>query len=141
LDPHPEEGKMSVRWDAVVKNNPFWSSRRAPDATAAAPVAAGAGGPVEVQVWLFGRLASPDVANPLKLQFEGGCTVRDVIDELGRRLGPDFLRTLVSESGESFNTCRVFVDGEPARDMATPISGGPAAASVEIILFREIEGG
>jgi len=132
---------MSVRWDAVVKNNTFWSSRRAPDAPATSPRAAEAGAPVEVQVWLFGRLASPEVANPLMLQFAGGCAVRDVIDELGRRLGPDFLRTLVSESGESFNTCRVFVDGEPAKDMATPISGGPAAATVEIILFREIEGG
>lgn len=130
---------MSVRWDAVVENNTFWSSRRAPDAPATAAEEAGA--PVEVQVWLFGRLASPEVANPLMLQFAGGCAVRDVIDELGRRLGPDFLRTLVGESGESFNTCRVFVDGEPAKNMATPISGRPAAASVEIILFREIEGG
>ena len=132
---------MSVRWDAVVKNNTFWSSRRVPDATAAAPEAAGAGAPVEVQVWLFGGLAGPEMTNPLTLRFAGRCVLRDVIDELGRRLGPDFLRTLVSESGESFNTCRVFLDGEPAKDMATPISGGPAAASVEIILFREIEGG
>lgn len=132
---------MSVRWDAVVKNNTYWSSRRAPDATAAAQETKGAGAPVEVQVWLFGRLASPEVANPLVLRLAAGCTVRDVFDELGRRLGPDFLRILVSESGESFNTCRVFLDGEPAEDMATRISGGPAAASVEIILFREIEGG
>jgi hypothetical protein len=132
---------MSVRWDAVVKNKTFWSSRRIPDAPASAPKAAQAGAPVEVQAWLFGRLASPEIANPLTLRFAGGCTVRDVIDELGRRLGPDFLRTLVSESGESFNTCRVFVDGEHAKDMATPISGGAAAATVEIILFREIEGG
>ena len=132
---------MSVRWDAVVKNNTFWSSRRVPDAPASAPKAPEAGAPVEVQVWLFGRLASPEIGNPLTLRFAGGCTVRDVIDELGRRLGPDFLRTLVSECGEPFNTCHVFVDGEHAKDMATPISGGTAAASVEIILFREIEGG
>jgi len=79
------------------------------------------------------------MTNPLVLQFAGNCVLRDVIDELGRRLGPDLLRNLVSESGESFNTCRVFLDGEAARDMATPISGGPAAATVEIILFREIE--
>lgn len=132
---------MSVRWDAVVKNKTFWSSRRTPDAAPAAPEAAGAGAPVEVQVWLFGGLAGPEATNPLTLQFAGSCALRDVIDELGRRLGPDFLRTLVSESGESLNTCRVFLDGEHAKDMATPISGGPAAATVEIILFREIEGG
>ena len=132
---------MSVRWDAVVKNKTFWSSRLVPDVAAAAPEAAVAGAPVEVQVWLFGGLAGPEMTNPLTLRFAGRCVLRDVIDELGRRLGPDFLRTLVSESGESFNTCRVFLDGEPAKDMATPISGGTAAASVEIILFREIEGG
>ena len=132
---------MSVRWDAVVKNNTFWASRRVPDAPAVAFKEAEAGAPVEVQVWLFGRLASPEVVNPLLLKFVDGCAVRDVIDELGRRLGPEFLRTLVSESGESFNTCRVFVNGEHAKDMATRITTGAAAATVEIILFREIEGG
>ena len=136
-----EERKMSVRWDAVVKNNPFRSSRRVSDATAAAPEAAMAGAPVEIQVRLFGMLAGPEVTNPLKLQFPGNCALRDVIEELGRRLGPDFLHTLVSENGEAFNTCRVFLDGESVQDMATPISGGPGAATVEIILFREIEGG
>jgi len=132
---------MSVRWDAVVKNKAYWSSRRAPDAAAAGTEAAGPGAPVEVQVWLFGRLAGPEVTNPLMLQLAAGCALREVIGELGRRFGPDVLRTLVSESGESFNTCRVFVNGEAARDMATPICAGPAAATVEIILFREIEGG
>ena len=131
---------MSVRWDAVVKNNTFWSMRRVPDATAAAPEAARVGAPVEVQVWLFGSLAGPEVRNPLTLQFAEGCALRDVFDELGRRLGPEFLRTLIGQSGELLNTCRVFLDGELAKDLATPISGG-AAATVEIILFREIEGG
>lgn len=132
---------MSVRWDAVVKNNSIQSSRRAPDATAAACETARAGAPVEIQVWLFGMLAGSKVTNPLVLQFAGACALRDVFDELGRRLGPDFLRTLVSESGELFNTCRVFLDGEFVKNMATPISGGAAAATVEVILFREIEGG
>ena len=100
--------------------------------------AAGAGAPVEGQVWLFGRLAGPELANPMRLQFTGDCALRDVIDELGRRLGPEFMRALVSESREVLNTCRVFLGGELARDMATPISG---AATVEIILLREIEGG
>ena len=130
---------MSVRWDAVVKNNTYWSSRRGPDA--AATPAPGEGAPVEVQVSLFGGLASPSVPNPLVLRFAAGRPVRDVFDEIGRRLGLEFLRSLVSENGEPFNTCLVFLDGEQVRDMATPISGGAAAATVEIILFREIEGG
>lgn len=140
MDPLQEEREMSIRWDAVVKNNTFRSSRQGPAATAAAPDAPRAGAPVEIQVWLFGMLAGSKATNPLVLQFAGGCALRDVIDELGRRLGPDFLRTVVSESGETFNTCRVFLDGELAKDLATPVAGG-AAATVEIILLSEIEGG
>lgn len=138
---------MNVRWDAVVKNNTFRTSRRvrgvaasAPDARAAGPEAASSGVPVEVQVWLFGMLAGSKVTNPLVLQFAGGRLLRDVFDELGRRLGPEFLRTVISESGETLNTCRVFLGGELAKSMATPISGG-VAATVEIILLREVEGG
>lgn len=132
---------MSVRWDAVVKNNSIRSSTRVSDATAAAFEAPRADVPVEIQVWLFGMMAGSKMKNPLMLQFARGCLLRDVFDELGRRLGPDFLRSLVSESGESFNTCRIFLDGEFVKNMATPISGGAAAATVEVILFREIEGG
>ena len=132
---------MSVRWDAVVKNNDsFQSLRRAPDTAADLREATHPAGPIEIQVWLFGMLAGPEVTNPLKIQFARGCSLRDVLDELGRRLGPEFLRTVVSDSGEPFNTCRMFLDGEPAKDMVTPISAG-TAANVEMILFREIEGG
>jgi hypothetical protein len=132
---------MSVRWDAVVKNNTFWSSKRVADATAAAAGATGAAAPVEVQVWLFGGLAGPGVKNPLTLRLATDSALRSVFDELGCRLGTEFLRTVFAESGESRSTCRVFLDGEPTKDMATPISAGAAPATVEIILFREIEGG
>ena len=132
---------MSVRWDAVVKNDRIWPSKRAPDRTAAALHPAGAGAPIEVHVWLFGGLAGPGVKNPLTLRFDTGCALRAVFDELGRRLGTEFLRTVFGESGESRNTCRVYLDGEPANDLAIPLSGGSAAVTVEIILFREIEGG
>jgi len=136
-----EDGETNVRWDAVARGNTYWSSRRRSDDSAAVSRVASTGEPVDVQVWLFGRMANPDVANPVPLRLAAGCTVRDVIDELGRRLGPDFLRSVLSESGETFNTCRVFLEGEAARDAAVPIPKASAATSVEIILFREIEGG
>jgi len=133
---------MNVRWDAVVKNkDSVQSLRRAPDAAADLPEATHPAAPVEIQVWLFGMLAGPRVTNPLTLHFAEGCSLRGVIDELGRRLGPEFLRTVVSESGEPFNTCRMFLDGEPAKDLATPIGVRTPTASVEMILCREIEGG
>lgn len=136
-----EDGETNVRWDAVAKGNNYWSSRRRSDESATVSRVPAAGEPVDVQVWLFGRMANPDVANPVPLRLAAGCTVRDVIDELGRRLGPDFLRSVLNESGETFNTCRVFLDGEAARDAAVPIPRGSASTTVEIILFREIEGG
>ena len=133
---------MSVRWDAVVKKtDSAQSSRRAPDRAAGLPEATHPAAPVEIQVWLFGMLAGPRVTNPLTLHFAEGCSLRGVIDELGRRLGPEFLRSVVSESGDPRNTCRMFLDGEPARDLATPIGVGTPTACVEMILCREIEGG
>jgi hypothetical protein len=133
---------MSVRWDAVVTHHTFLSPRRVSTAAGTAPEPATSDGPVEIRVRLFGMLVGPEVANPMLLQFAAGCALRDVIDELGRRLGPEVMRNVVSENGESFNTCRLFLDGEPVEDMATRISRrGPEAATVEIILFREIEGG
>jgi hypothetical protein len=132
---------MNVRWDAVVTNSySFSPPGRGADARAA-PEAAQAGGSLEIRVRLFGMLLRPGTANPMVLQFDGRCALRDVIEELGRRLGSDVLRTLVGEDGELINTCRLFVNGEPVQDTAAPISRGSKAATVEVILIREIEGG
>ena len=132
---------MGVRWDAVVKNS-LRSSTRVPEKEAAdLTQAAQPEVPVEIEVWLFGMMAGPGVTNPLRFQLASRCSLRDVLDELGRRLGSEFLRTIASESGELFNTCRVFLDGEPVKDVATRICVTRAKATVEMILFREIEGG
>lgn len=133
---------MNVRWDAVVSHRHFTSCTRTAVGTPAAAEAASASGSVEVRVRLFGMLVGPEVTNPVVLQFPAGCALRDVLEELGRRLGPGFMRTLVSGDGEWFNTCRLFIDGESVNDMATLISPrAAAAATIEIILLREIEGG
>ncbi len=134
---------MGVRWDEVVKqDDTFWSARRAVPAVPAVPNTAPAeGAPKEVRVYLFGMLAGPEVKSPLVLQLGGGFTLGDAISELGRRLGPVLLRSIVRENGEIISTCHVFVDGIPATDMMTPISGGKSPATVEIILLREIESG
>jgi hypothetical protein len=133
---------MSVRWDEVVTRHAILSPSRRATTAAIAPEPASADGPVEIRVRLFGMLVGPGVTNPMVLQFAKGCALRDVMQELGRRLGPDVMRNLLSENGQSFNTCRLFLDGEPVEDMATRISRkGPAGPTVEVILFREIEGG
>ena len=130
---------MGVRWDEVVEQDTFWSARRADPAVPNTAPAASA--PKEVQVYLFGMLAGPEVKRPLVIQIGGGSTLGDAISELGRRLGPDVMRFIVSENGKIFSTCHVFVDGIPIKDMMTPIPGGGSPATVEIILLREIESG
>ena len=133
---------MSVRWDEVVTNSFPYRKAATCRMAAAETESAISDGPVEVRVRLFGMLVGPEVKNPMLLQFAQGCTLRDVVKELGRRVGPDLFRTLVNENGESLNTCRLSLDGEPVQDMTAKISTrGSAAATVEIILFREIEGG
>lgn len=128
---------MNVRWDAVVETNAFWSDARA---SSAAP-AARAGAPVEAQVWLFGTLAGPQVERPYRLRLAAGFSLRDVIGELERRLDPDLFRRIVTERGEIFRHCRVFVDGTQAGGLATPIRSGGSPAIVEIILLVAAEGG
>ena len=132
---------MNVRWDAVVSGYSFAPPRRVAEVKAAAPDVVLADGPLEVRVRLFGMLVGPGVANPIVLQFARGCALRDVLEELGRRMGRDFLRTLVGENGELVNACRLFVNGEPVQHTARVIAGGSKAAAVEVILLREIEGG
>mgnify|MGYP001603569613 CR=1 FL=1 len=90
---------MSVRWDAVVKNNTFWSSRRVTYATAAVPDAAGAGAPVEVQVWMFGRLAGPEVTNPLMLRFAGDAHFATSSTSLGAESDPISCVRLSAKAG------------------------------------------
>lgn len=130
-----------VRWDRVVENYTFRSSTLVPDTTTVAPEAMTAGATTEVRVWLFGGLGGPRVRNPVTLRFTGGCALREVIDEIDRQVGPDFQRKVVDGSGELLNICHVFLDGVLVRDIATPICSVGAPASVEIILFQQIEGG
>lgn len=86
-------------------------------------------------------LAGPEVKRPIVFQLSAGFALGDAISELGRRLCPDLLHPIVTESGEIFSMCRVFADRILARDLVTPIPGGRSPATVQIILLREIEGG
>jgi len=138
----------STRWDEVVPARQVGprpaatEGRPASGASGAAQAApARAVGAVAVQVRLFGMRLPPTIANPLHLEFEGGCTLRDVLARVGERLGEAVLRNLVDEGGQARPTCRVFLEGEMTDDMAQRLAAGPRAAAVEVILLREIEGG
>lgn len=141
---------MYVRWDAAARTDRLGPHRphrphRPPQQTVLpAPATAPATAPhagVEVSVWLFGALGDPRQPRPLRMHCPSPCRLGDVLDELGRRMGAAFLRQVANRSGAWLETCRVSLDGVLATDLATPVGAGEAPASVEIILFREIEGG
>ncbi|OGA03576.1 MAG: hypothetical protein A3I00_00005 [Betaproteobacteria bacterium RIFCSPLOWO2_02_FULL_64_12] len=134
---------MNVRWDAVVKQDQFWSNAVGAPAAAVpvAPNSTDAGSPVEVEVCLYGLLGVAQGERYFRFELGAGDTLRDVIGELGRRVDPEVLRGIVAEDGEVFRYCRVFVDGMQAESLATPIRRGASPTTVEIILLIAAEGG
>lgn len=129
---------MAVRWDAVVKDDHFWSAP--PDPVSNMP-AADPNSTACAQVWLFGSLADTVGERPIALQFGGPFSVADVIAEIGRRYGPELLARMTTRDGAKARSCRVFVHGEPVLDITTPIRAGATPTRVEMILLGALEGG
>ncbi|OGA29506.1 MAG: hypothetical protein A3I01_14410 [Betaproteobacteria bacterium RIFCSPLOWO2_02_FULL_65_24] len=128
---------MDVRWDAVARGDPFGINRKN-DRDGAAPAQAG---PLDVEVWLFGRLMAAGWQNPLALNLPAGNTLRDLFRALAAHLDAESLARLVSPEGELLRTCRVFVDGLQADGLATPVRSAGVAARIEIIVLTAAEGG
>jgi hypothetical protein len=129
---------MGVRWDAVVSGSRFWAQPEGADAPAPA---AGMDAPVSVQVFLFGTLAKATADRPITLALHHPFRIADVMAELGRRYGGEFLSLIAAPNGVKLNHCRVYVNGEPATDPARPIQCGRSSAQIEIILLTAVEGG
>lgn len=132
---------MNVRWDAVtesglfevlrpIQQHPFGRTRCTTNRTKR-----------RVYIWLFGRLAAYRERDPVVLELASPCRLRDVLDALGKQFGPDLLREIVGRDGEPLETCCVSVNGVLVRNGALPIPDDHEGATVELILFREIEGG
>ena len=129
---------MSVRWDAVVQDNHFWAEPGGPGSSSPA---ADTNSPAGVEVWLFGTLGEAVTERPVILQLESPFCVADVIDELGRRYGPELLARITTPDGAKARNCRVFVDGRPVGDTAAPVPIGAIPTQVEVILLNALEGG
>jgi hypothetical protein len=132
---------MAVRWDAVVRDDRFWSEPARP--APLAPIARGAdsGAMVLVQVSLFGSLAGAIDERPLALELQTPFAVDDVIAELGRRFGAAFLAKVTTPDGERVRHCRVYLDGEEIEDTAAPVRTRNARAQMEMIMLTAAEGG
>ena len=127
---------MAVRWDAVVQDNGFWSNTARPLRQIPAADAIR-----RVQVWLFGSLADASPERPLGLQFRNPFSIGDVIAELGRRCGDEFLSRVTAPDGGMLRHCRVFVNGEAVEDPGEPVCFQDPVAQIEMILLTAAEGG
>ncbi|MCC4114924.1 MoaD/ThiS family protein [Aromatoleum toluclasticum] len=132
---------MNVRWDAVVTRprcapeTPAQTARR-PD---------GPGGDVgeiaSIEVWLYGALGERAGERPIRLRLGAPFSIDEVIGELGRRLGDEFLVRVQDAEGRKFPHCRVFIDGAEVDDSSRLVHRGPVPATAEMILLTAIEGG
>lgn len=129
---------MGVRWDVVVSGSRFWSE---PEGADAPEPGAGRDDPVSVQVLLFGALANAIADRPITLALYPPFRIADVMVELGRRYGGEFLSRIAAPNGAKLNHCRVYVNGEPANDPGKPVQSGKSPAQIEIILLTAVEGG
>ena len=96
---------------------------------------------IAVRVWLFGALSNLSVERPLVLNFAAGFTVRDVINEIGKRCGPVFLNQVLCAEGSLLRCCRLFADGSPVDELDAPLGTDGSAIEVEMILLMGYEGG
>lgn len=129
---------MGVRWDAVVECGSRRFEPARPPAAYPAPVACAS---AAVEVWLFGSLAESIPERPLRLQFRNPFTIAEVITELGRRGGAEFLAKVTAPDGGLLSHCRVFVNGEPVEEIRVPLGADDSAAQIEMILLTAAEGG
>jgi molybdopterin converting factor small subunit len=96
---------------------------------------------VPVTVRLFGILAVLTHERLVELTLPEGSTVGDVLSELGKRFGADFLARILRMPEELHSYCSLFVNGKQLDDLNTEVPADGAAAEVSVILFMASEGG
>ena len=94
-----------------------------------------------VTVRLFGILALLARERLIELTLFRGCTAGDVLTELGKRFGADFLARILRVPGELRTYCALFVNGKQVDNLNTQIAADDAVADVAVILFMASEGG
>lgn len=94
-----------------------------------------------VTVRLFGILAVLTHERLVELTVPNRSTVGDVLSELEKRFGADFLARILRVPGELRSYCALFVNGEQVDDLNTEVAADGAPAEIGVILFMASEGG
>ena len=96
---------------------------------------------VPVTVRLFGILALLTRERLVEMTLPRGATAGDVLNELGKRFGPDFLLRILRVPGELRTYCAFFANGEQVNDLNKEVAHDGGPAEIAVILFMASEGG
>ena len=94
-----------------------------------------------VHVWLFGGLSKFVAERPSVLNMPDGFAARDVIAEMAKRCGPDFISTVMETPGRMTTCCKIFLDGQPVDDISRPLKTDGYTAEWEMIVLTGEPGG
>ena len=96
---------------------------------------------VLVNVRLFGILNLLSNERLVTLPMAEGATLGDVLTELGKRFGREFMERILRAPGEMHSYCRVFVDNDQVDDLNKQLVVNGSAAEVGMILLLASDGG
>ena len=94
-----------------------------------------------VNVRLFGMLGILAKERSVALHMAERATLGDVLAELGKRFGREFMDRILRVPGEMHSYCRVFVNDMPVDDLGTELEANGSVAEVGMILLMASEGG
>jgi len=96
---------------------------------------------VLVNVRLFGILGLLGNERLVTLPMAEGATLGDVLTELGKRFGREFMERIFRVPGEMHSYCQVFVNNDQVDDLNKELEVNGSAAEVGMILLMASDGG
>ena len=94
-----------------------------------------------VNVRLFGMLGILFKERSVALQMAERATLGDVLTELGKRFGREFMERVFRVPGEMHSYCQVFVNNNEVDDLDKELETNGSVTEVGMILLMASEGG
>lgn len=94
-----------------------------------------------VNVRLFGMLGILFKERSVALQMTERATLGDVLTELGKRFGREFMERVFRVPGEMHSYCQVFVNNNEVDDLDKELETNGSVTEVGMILLMASEGG
>lgn len=94
-----------------------------------------------VNVRLFGMLGILFKERSVALHMAERATLGDVLTELGKRFGREFMERIFRVPGEMHSYCQVFVNNNEVDDLNKELETNGSVTEVGMILLMASEGG